>query len=97
MSVAFCPFSKSPFKLYNRIEFPGTFSTAADKFSRYQAAQILHSYPNASHISAKIPDLLLQIVSPVCLDWISLAFTHHFRYVINLTQQYSPCAIPQRQ
>ena len=76
---------------------PGALNTAADMLSRNQAAQFLRSYPNTSHIPAKIPTSLLRIVSPVRLDWTSRAFTHHFRRVIALTQQYSPCAHQQLQ
>ena len=66
--------------------FPGALNTAADKLSRNQAAQFLHSYPNnASHIPTKIPISLLRIMSPVRLDWTSRAFTRYFRGVIKLT------------
>ena len=76
---------------------PGALNTAADRLSRNQAVQFLHSNPNASHIPTQIPTPLLRIVSPTRLDWTSRAFMRHFRCVINSTQQYSSCAHQQRQ
>ena len=75
----------------------GALNTATDKLSRNQAAQFLCSYFNASHIPTQIQTPLLQIVSPMRLDWTSQAFMHHFRHVVNLTRQYSSCAHLQRQ
>jgi len=76
---------------------PGTLNIAADILSRNQAAQFLRLHPNASHIPTRIPIPLLQIVSPICLDWSSRAFMHQFRHIVKSSQQYSPCAHQQRQ
>ena len=45
---------------------PGALNTTEDMLSRNQAAQFLCSYPNASHIPAKIPISLLRIVTITC-------------------------------
>ena len=75
---------------------PGVLNTAADRLSRNQAVQFLCSYPNASHISTPIPIPLLQIMSPICLDWTSRFFMRHFRCVINLNRHYSSGVYQQR-